>query len=72
MKKIPWNEVGTAEFEYSIAGPMATHNYLCAVCREHKAVFDLNTGILQPCWKCQKSYMVLRLNWMNKLIGFFK
>lgn len=71
IKKVPWNEVGTAQFTYSIAGPIATHNYLCSVCREYKGVLDLRTGILQPCWKCQKQYKTVRLNWFYKIFEKF-
>ena len=57
----------TAPFLYRIDGPIAFHNYLCAVCRDEKAVIDLSEGVLQPCWVCQKSgYRVVRLNWFTK------
>lgn len=73
MEKVSWNEVGVAEFKYSIAGPIANHNYLCAVCRENKAVLDLNTGILQPCWKCQRCHWVIKkTNWLDRVIRGLK
>lgn len=37
------------------------HNYLCAVCHELPAVYQINDGILQPCWKCQrKGYEIIK------------
>lgn len=35
------------------------HNYICGVCHKNSAVFQVNTGIFQPCWDCQnKGYIV--------------
>jgi hypothetical protein len=57
-------------FRYCIAGPAMSHNYLCAVCKENSAVNEGWSGHLQPCWKCQKSYKLIKLNWFLKL--FFR
>lgn len=59
-----------AEFVYRDCGPGGMeHNYLCAVCRKESAVLECNTGILQPCWECQKKYKLVRLNWIDRLLG---
>ena len=60
----------TAEFCYKIVGPFAYHNYLCAVCREEKAVLNLSTGILGPCWVCHsKGYKIVKLpKWLSWVI----
>ena len=64
----------TAIFKFHREFMAMTHNYLCAVCREDKAVIDTSTGILQPCWSCQKhGYKVLKLNKIQSfLLGLFK
>jgi hypothetical protein len=36
------------------SGMLANHNYPCAVCRDDKAVLDMETGLFQPCHKCTK------------------
>ena len=59
----------TAKFEYQDLGSAMNHNYLCAVCRNEKAVIDMNIGILQPCWKCQNKYKLIKLNFIDKLLG---
>lgn len=33
--------------------PVCTHNRGCVVCRQRKAVYNLSSGIFQPCWTCQ-------------------
>jgi hypothetical protein len=35
--------------------PFATHDMPCAICRDMPAVLDLSTGVMQPCWGCQKN-----------------
>jgi hypothetical protein len=62
-----YEEIATAPFVYKTIGPSMEHNYLCAVCRLEKAVINCNTGILNPCWKCQKRYMVIKKNWLDRL-----
>jgi len=50
----------------------ATHDYSCTACRERKAVLDMQTGIMQPCWRCQEEgYKVLKVrrNWLLRLVG---
>jgi hypothetical protein len=59
----------TAQFIYRYICMAMEHNYLCAVCREKKAVIECWSGILQPCWGCQKEYKVVRLTWIDKLLG---
>lgn len=54
-------------------GIFATHNYPCTVCRENVAVLDLSTGIMQPCWKCQRSnYRVVKQNWIQRFAERYK
>ena len=66
-----FQEPKTAQFQFQDLGPAMNHNYLCAVCRENHAVLDMSTGILQPCWSCQKKdYKLVKLGWFTKL--FFK
>lgn len=56
----PYDEIKKAEFEYRNIGMAMEHNYLCAVCKHSSAVQDCATGILQPCWSCQKKYTMIR------------
>lgn len=42
------------------SGMMATHDYSCPCCREHKAVLNLSVGIMQPCRKCQSTYAIVK------------
>lgn len=35
------------------SGMIANHNYSCPVCREYHAILDFDTGIMQPCSRCQ-------------------
>ena len=62
-------KIETAEFRYAHVGPAMIHNYLCAVCREEKAVLETWHGILQPCWKCQRDrgWKLVKLNWLDRL-----
>jgi hypothetical protein len=43
-------------------GPWAKHNMPCAVCSIKPAVYNLNTGVFEPCWQCQ------RLGWKLTLM----
>ncbi len=56
-------EIKTAEFVYRNMGPAMEHNYLCAVCRDKKAIIELWHGILQPCWDCQARGWKLIKKW---------
>lgn len=57
MKEVTWNTpIEKAEFIFKREFMIMEHNYLCAVCKEKSAVQDTNTGILQPCWGCQKKF----------------
>jgi len=42
------------------------HNYLCAVCRLKSAVINCDSGVLNPCWECQGSFRMVKLNWFTK------
>lgn len=55
-----------AEFVYSCGFMSMQHNYLCACCKESSAVQETSTGILQPCWTCQKTWKIKRLTWWDK------
>lgn len=61
-------DIPIAVFVYKNIGPAVVHNYLCAVCRENKAVLYLY-DVLQPCWACHKKYRLIRLTWFDRLIG---
>lgn len=69
------NEIITpAEFVYAMEGIGMTHNYLCAVCRERPAVIKCWTGVLMPCWSCQKlGFNIVRTNkfttWILEKMG---
>lgn len=53
-----------ANIEVVVHGPVATHNMPCAVCRDRKAVLNMNTGIFRPCWECQQDgWSILRKPW---------
>jgi len=48
-----------------------SHDYSCPICREKHAV--LSSGIMQPCWECQKKgYRILRKNVYKKWWQFWK
>lgn len=37
-------------------GPVSTHNLICWVCNERKAVYHMNpTWCFSPCWECDKA-----------------
>jgi len=50
-----------------------THDYSCPVCREHSAVMDCSTGLMQPCRKCQDNgYRLIKQGkrkWWQKLFA---
>lgn len=43
-----------ADINLVIHGPVATHRMPCATCGQRPAVYIMNTGRFQPCWKCQR------------------
>lgn len=48
-----------------------SHDYSCPICRENHAV--LSSGIMQPCWGCQKKgYKIVRKNKDKKSWEFWK
>ena len=69
MKEVPWGtKIEPAEFVYVRAFMIMEHNYLCAVCREGKAVINTSTGILHPCWNCSKKYRLIKRHWLYDLV----
>ncbi|HEX2549451.1 MAG TPA: hypothetical protein VHM20_06460 [Gammaproteobacteria bacterium] len=62
-------DIYKATFVYRFIGPMAEHNYLCACCRKKSAVLEMHIGILQPCWECQRKYKLIRLTWIDRILG---
>jgi hypothetical protein len=67
MKEI-YEKPRNARFEYRVLGPIVEHNYLCAVCRERKAVLDCTSGLLTPCWGCrERGYRLIKLGFWGKL-----
>lgn len=65
-------KIRDAVFVYRRIGPAMEHNYLCAVCRESPAVIETWHGILQPCWECQKTYRLVKINWLDRFLKRFK
>jgi ribosomal protein L37AE/L43A len=73
MKEVDWDTpIQKAEFIFKREFMIMEHNYLCAVCKEKSGVQETNTGILQPCWECQNKYKVVKLTWVDKLLGRVK
>lgn len=63
-------KIDKATFIYRSYGPGAVeHNYLCAVCRDKPAVLETHIGTLQPCWDCQSKYRLIKLTWVDRLLG---
>lgn len=59
---------------YRILGAGAIdHNVYCSVCHEESAVWDLNSGVLEPCWKCQRAGWETKRreprHWITRLLG---
>lgn len=68
MREVDYNEeIPKVEFVFARMFMDMKHNYLCAVCKEKSAVQDTHTGILQPCWDCQKTYKVKKLTWLDRI-----
>ncbi len=42
-------------------GLVCEHNMPCSICVENKAVYQMNSGIFYPCWRCQKLGAQLRI-----------
>lgn len=40
-------------------GLFATHNMPCAVMQDHRAVFNCNAGVFEPCWEAQSAGFIL-------------
>lgn len=65
LAKIVVNDFGGA--------PFADHNMPCFICGIEPAVYNLNTGIFEPCWKCQgKGWRIVRRStsfrdWLKKI-----
>lgn len=72
MKEVSWDTpIEKAEFIFSREAMFMSHNYLCAVCKEKSAVQDVGSGILEPCWDCQKDgYNIYKFE-KGSLIGWF-
>ena len=47
------------------------HDYSCPVCRTNHAVIDGSTGVMGPCWSCQKdNWEIVQVDkrpWWKKL-----
>lgn len=70
MRELPEGTlIEKAEFVFSRHFMGMDHNYLCAVCKTNSGIQDCHSGILQPCWKCQKKYRVMKVNWLTRLFG---
>jgi hypothetical protein len=59
------------------SGTVANHNYPCMVCREEKAMLDLDSGLFQPCHQCAsdgfklvKSRRVKAKLWVRIIVVF--
>lgn len=51
------------------SGLIVVHDYSCPVCREGKAMLELNTGLMQPCHVCQQDgYKVVK----NEILPWYK
>ena len=71
MKELdPDIQVEKTEFIFSRHFMGMSHNYVCAVCKDESAVQDCDTGLLQPCWKCQteKGYVLIKINRFVKFL----
>lgn len=61
MKEVSWGTpIEKAEFVFKREFMIMEHNYLCAICKENSAVQDINSGILQPCWVCIRTFKIFR------------
>lgn len=67
-------KVKPVEVWFHDGGMISTHDYSCPCCRKKHAVLDHSTGIMQPCWGCQKlGYRIVKIRpqsrW-KKLLGW--
>ena len=59
-------DLGLAEIKVvTDGGPWATHNFPCPVCRENKAILNLNEGVMEPCGRCSGFGWQL-VHWKNR------
>lgn len=49
--------------------PVCEHNMPCSVCHNLHAVYEMNTGIFQPCWPCQKKFKLIKRKWWMDFFG---
>lgn len=72
IKEVPWGTpIEKADYIFAREFMAQEHNYNCAVCKEKSAVAECHTGILQPCWDCQKTgYVIIKINWLVKLLDW--
>ena len=69
MKEVPFGtKIEKAEFIFSREFMIMEHNYLCAICKDKPAIMETWHGVLQPCRDCQKTWKVLKLNWLDRLL----
>lgn len=66
--EVGWNDgdIPMADFVYAREFMLMRHNYFCGVCKTNSAVQETHTGVLQPCWECQKFFKVIKLNWFTR------
>lgn len=75
VEEVPFSgPIPVAKFIYSQACMMGFHNYLCAVCREKSAIWNMNNGTLHPCMDCEaRGYHLVKINnfwgWILRKIG---
>lgn len=63
-------EVKPVDLYVHDSGMIATHDYSCPVCRERHAVIDFRSGLMQPCWECQKTFTrITTRKWWHKFLG---
>lgn len=68
-REVSWDTpIEKAEFVYKTEFMAMEHNYLCAVCKEKSGVQECHTGILQPCWDCQKEWKIKRVKWWHRFL----
>lgn len=69
MREVSWNTpIEKAEFVFKREFMMMKHNYLCAACKKEVAVQNCNTGVLEPCWECQKEWKVIKVTKLTSLL----
>lgn len=39
------------------------HDYPCPVCRSFHAVLNMEIGVMEPCWRCQKTGWRVMMPW---------